>query len=189
MLENELRARSDQGVYWWELRSCEYYKVFEKTKVVVGDMAWHSEFALDNSGAVIADTAYVIPSSDEFLLAVLNSRLMWWIFCHLAQSAKDGARRYRGILGSLPVPTDADPNLVAEIARHSRGLVSLKRAGVHPEALLPMEEHLDSLITQAYRLSEDDSKVLLESLPERDPLTLLAKAAGMSLGRDGLGPV
>jgi len=182
MLENELRARSDQGVYWWELRSCDYYAVFDKPKIVVGDMAWQSEFALDDSEALIADTAYVIPSSDQFLLAVLNSRLMWWIFSHLAQPAKDEARRYRGILGSLPVPADTEPSLVAEIARHSRELVSLKMAGTHPNVLMPIEEHLDSLIMQAFRLNEDDSKVLLESLPERDPLMLLGKAVATPVG-------
>ena len=44
--EERLRARSDKGTYWWELRSCGYYHVFERPKIMWQDLGYHSSFCL-----------------------------------------------------------------------------------------------------------------------------------------------
>ncbi len=43
--EKRLRKRTDQGEFWWELRSCSYYDVFEKPNLMYPDIAWTAEFA------------------------------------------------------------------------------------------------------------------------------------------------
>jgi hypothetical protein len=47
--EKSLRERQDKGEFWWELRSCDYYGMFESSKIVVQCIAYYSRFAFELS--------------------------------------------------------------------------------------------------------------------------------------------
>ena len=70
-----LKNRDDQGEFWWELRSCDYYKEFEKSKIVSTKAAKEPSFSLDFRNYYILNTSYVIASDSKVLLAILNSNL------------------------------------------------------------------------------------------------------------------
>lgn len=77
----KLIKRWDKGVYWWELRSCAYYQVFEEEKIMWQDLGFHSRFCLCPSGLIGEVTCFSFPSKDLWILAVLNSPLMWsWLW-------------------------------------------------------------------------------------------------------------
>ncbi|NCC33909.1 MAG: hypothetical protein EOM24_18115 [Chloroflexia bacterium] len=76
-MEHRLRTRQDKGHYWWELRSCAYYDVFEQPKLIHTDITWRPQFALTYEPFSLLNTAYVWPVQDHYILAVLNSPLMW----------------------------------------------------------------------------------------------------------------
>jgi type I restriction-modification system DNA methylase subunit len=82
--EDKLRKRQDQGKWWWELRSCTYYDIFEDPKIVYPDIAKEPRFTLDTSGSYPINTIYTIPKKDYFLLALLDSRLL---FCFMQQTS------------------------------------------------------------------------------------------------------
>ena len=67
-MEEALRKREDQGMFWWELRSCDYYDKFEESKIVYQDIQFHSWFALDREGCFLNNTGYFLPSGDLYLL-------------------------------------------------------------------------------------------------------------------------
>lgn len=73
-----LRRREDQGRWWWELRSCAYYDAFEKPKIIYQVIQFHSRYCLDRDGRLSNDKTFFLPVDDPWLLAVLNSPLMWW---------------------------------------------------------------------------------------------------------------
>ncbi|HEV7590067.1 MAG TPA: Eco57I restriction-modification methylase domain-containing protein, partial [Longimicrobium sp.] len=77
-LETQLRKRSDQGQYWWELRSCAYYEAFEQPKIMYQEIQFHSSYVLDYDGRFCNNKVFFLPTEDMYLLAVLNSPLMWW---------------------------------------------------------------------------------------------------------------
>ena len=56
--ENALRKRQDQGRYWWELRSCVYYKDFVQPKIFWPDIAKECRFAFDPNGLFGGNTLY-----------------------------------------------------------------------------------------------------------------------------------
>ena len=89
-----LRARQDQGRFYWELRSCAYYDKFEVPKIVYNDIMWRPQFCIDRTGASLNNTAYFLPCDDPWLLACLNAPLGWWFAWRAAQHAKDEALRY-----------------------------------------------------------------------------------------------
>ena len=90
-MEQALRKREDQGMFWWELRSCDYYDKFEEAKIVYQVIQWHSGFALDKERHYLNDKAFFIPTSDCHLLAVLNSSLVWWYLWRHLPHMKDEA--------------------------------------------------------------------------------------------------
>jgi hypothetical protein len=81
------------GTYrWFEIQdSIDYWREFEKPKLVYQVIQFHPRYALDSSGVFGNDKTFFLPAADLFLLAVLNSPLMWWsnwrTFTHLKDEA------------------------------------------------------------------------------------------------------
>jgi hypothetical protein len=76
--EQPARKRSDQGEFWWELRSCDYYPAFDQPKILWPDIAKLPRFSWDTDGAYVNNTGYILPV-EPWMLGILNSRVMW--FC------------------------------------------------------------------------------------------------------------
>ena len=90
------------GAYkWYELQDNPYeelVRICDKPKLVYQDIQFHSRFALDLNSSYLDATAYLLPSSDEGILAVLNSPLMWWVLTRILPHAKDEALRARAYI-------------------------------------------------------------------------------------------
>ena len=87
--EGRLVRRQDQGEHWWELRSCSYYDDFEKPKIVYPDISMSCRFCFDESGLFLTNNAYLIPASDLYLLALLNSHLTFYYLKHICMALGD----------------------------------------------------------------------------------------------------
>ena len=90
--EGRLVRRQDQGEDWWELRSCTYYDEFEKPKIVYPDIGMSCRFCFDESGLFLTNNAYLIPASDLYLLALLNSHLTFYYLKHICMVLGDADR-------------------------------------------------------------------------------------------------
>ena len=77
---NEPWAGRKEGSYaWYEIQdSTEYWEMFAKPKIVYQEIQFHPRYALDLSGAFSNNKTFFVPSSDHWLLAALNSPIMWW---------------------------------------------------------------------------------------------------------------
>ena len=89
--ETRLRVRQDQGRYWWELRTCAYYELFEEPKLVIQRIAFHPRVSLDTGRMYLNDSAIVLPSDDRWTLAVLNSPVLWYFAFRSLPHKKDEA--------------------------------------------------------------------------------------------------
>ncbi|MFY4816493.1 Eco57I restriction-modification methylase domain-containing protein, partial [Haloarcula sp. AONF1] len=107
--EDELRERYDRGEFWWELRPCDYYSEFEKTKIVYPIIASEPRFALDRSKRYLNDKCFMIPKEDYLLLAVMNSKVAeFWLASELSV-LRGGYKEFRSShLESFPITSD-DP--------------------------------------------------------------------------------
>lgn len=102
--EAALRAREDQGRFWWELRSCDYYALLEKPKVVYQEISFHSCFSNESQGFYLNNMVHFIPGADSSVLATLSSRLLWWFLSFAAPKKKDDALALHGFLiAGLPI--------------------------------------------------------------------------------------
>ncbi|MCO6047956.1 BREX-1 system adenine-specific DNA-methyltransferase PglX [Aeoliella sp. ICT_H6.2] len=107
--EAALRKRSDQGHYWWELRSCAYWERFNEPKIYYQLIQYHPCYALDTTGMYGNNKTAFILSGDPYLLAVLNSPLAWWYNWRFLPHMKDEALAPNPtVLRNLPIaqPTE-----------------------------------------------------------------------------------
>ncbi|MCX8135042.1 MAG: hypothetical protein N3D18_13905, partial [Roseococcus sp.] len=100
-----LRAREDQGRFWWELRPCAYYAAFDAPKIVWQEIQYHPAFARDAAGLFVNNKAFLLPSSDPFLLAALNSPALWWFnWRHLARMKDEALTPQAFRMVEVPIP-------------------------------------------------------------------------------------
>ena len=84
-----LICRDDQGVFYWELRSCAYYSEFGKPKIIYPQTAKSLYACYDTTKTFGLNNIYFIPTTDLSLLAILNSLLFDWYARHKFYSLND----------------------------------------------------------------------------------------------------
>jgi len=125
--EGALRKRQDHGRYWWELRSCAYYEAFNRPKVCYQVLQYHPSYALDADGVLGNDKTFFLPTDDLYLLAVLNSPLLWWHNYRYLTHMKDEALSPMGyLMEHLPIARPADSVRKRAITAASR-LIEIQR--------------------------------------------------------------
>ncbi len=136
------RARTDQGEYWWELRPCAYWGLFEQPKILWPEMSKYPRFALADAGVVGNKTTFMIPAADYYLLGILMSRPAWFAVQTICQpiGERGGLLRYmlsEQFMEHLPIPDapDAERQVVAALAQKltdlSRQRYQVRRATGH----------------------------------------------------------
>ena len=116
-LESKLRKRQDQGQHWWELRSSAYYDAFEQPKLTYQEIQFHPAFGYDREGYFGNNKVFILPSDDLYVLAVLNSPLLWWHNWRYLPRMKDDALNPAGaLMETLPI---APPSAVTRAAAES----------------------------------------------------------------------
>jgi hypothetical protein len=86
-----LLARKNNVRFWWELSSFSAWKTFEKPKIVYQEIQFHPSYALESEGVCSNNKTFILPTDDRFVLAVLNSPLMWWFTWRYLPHMKDEA--------------------------------------------------------------------------------------------------
>jgi len=115
--------RTDQGLFWWELRSCDYWNEFSNTKIMWPDICNHPRFGMDHSGNCLGNTGYIIPGEDYFLLGILSSWATWFFISKTAQPLRLRGERwqYRLIaqfMEPVPIPeaSEEDRKIIGDLA-------------------------------------------------------------------------
>jgi hypothetical protein len=175
--EDALRKRADQGRYWWELRSCAYYEAFASPKIFYPDITWRGSFCLDDAGFFTNNTVYFVPIKDCWLMAVLNSPLMWSYCWRGASHGKDEALRlFTDFMVALPIASpSASAREQAEAAVTK--LIDLKKADDSSRAAvldsLRMQYGVDAPGNKLSDFATLDTDAFLKEVLKRRP-----KAAG-----------
>ncbi len=100
-----LIKRADQGKYFWELRSCAYWQEFEQPKIVYPDIALSPQFSWDSNQNYLANTAYIIPSVEKWLLSILNSPVCAWFYSQISPQIQNGYYRFIAqYCQQIPIP-------------------------------------------------------------------------------------
>ena len=107
------RKRTDKGDYWWELRACDYYEIFDKPKIMYQKFQVKPCFVYDLNGLYCNDSMWVIPTESKVLLAVLNSRMGWWLITKFCSQIQGGYQLIWKYFGQIPIINCDDKYLSA----------------------------------------------------------------------------
>ena len=154
--EAKLKKRDDQGKFWWELRSCAYYKEFEQPKIIYPDIAKRPEFTWDKTKAFLGNTAYILPTDEKWLLGLLNSQLMWWFYMNITSSIRGGFVRFIAqYIGQLPITLFDD-------SQKSRIISLVEKILANPDSpeVPQLERQIDALVYELYGLTEDEIAIV-----------------------------
>jgi hypothetical protein len=127
------QKRYDKGDYWWELRTCDYYEQFEKTKIIIPAIVKAASYAIDSTGLYSNDKTSIIATDDLYLLGLLNSRLLDLIIHSISSTKRGGYFEYKPMyVSQLPIrgiSTDdaKDVTLRDQIIGLVRQMLSLQR--------------------------------------------------------------
>ena len=109
-MEEALRKRQDKGRNWWELRLLRVLGASSSSqRSSTRRFSFTRGYALDTAGQFGNNKTFFLPSADLYLLAVLNSPLVWWHNWRYLPHMKDEALSpVAFLMESLPIarPTD-----------------------------------------------------------------------------------
>ncbi|MCY4145281.1 MAG: Eco57I restriction-modification methylase domain-containing protein [Chloroflexi bacterium] len=142
-------GRASGSYQWYELQSATaYQKEFEKPKIMLPDISLRGNFILDESGEYYCvNTAYIIASDDKYLLGILNSKLITFVYSHIASTYRGGYLRFiYQYLAKLPIRT-IDFGNPDDVMMHGE-MVALV------ETMLDLHKQLPALAGEARRVVE-----------------------------------
>ena len=155
--EHKLRIRDDQGKCWWELRSCVYYDEFDKSKIIYPNITKTNIFAYDTTGVLTNQKCFIIPTTDIYLVAILNSKLATQWFHSTLPLLRGGFFEPSAIfMHHFPVFPATDAQKAPIIERAQSILADPGSPAVHQ-----LESEINKLIYNLYGLTETEFALLL----------------------------
>ena len=117
------RNKAETGIrYEWyasQRWAADYYKDFEKPKIVYPNMTKYLPFCYDETGAICNDKAFIITSKDasfslKYLLAILNSNLAkFWIRCVCPELGEDRREVRKVYFENFHIPNGSNSEIIA----------------------------------------------------------------------------
>ncbi len=166
--------RFDKGDYWWELRACDYYKEFEKPKIIVPAIVQKASYFYDQNGYYSNDKTTIIGVDDLYLLGVLNSKVPDFVMHSISSTKQGGYFEYKPMyLMKLPI-FSVDIANPADVKRHDL-MVSLvqrmldlhKRVPATPQEaerikreIESTDRQIDQLVYELYDLTDEEIAIV-----------------------------
>ena len=165
--EERLKARPEvkQGrVPWYALSryASDYWQEFEKFKIVYPDIAASPQFAYDKRGTYGGNTMYIVPTKEMWLLALLNSKAVFWFYTKTSTQIRGGFVRFIAqYVSQIPIPTikPAQKVLIGEIVNQ---ILAAKRTD--PDAdVSELENEIDQIVYLLYDLTPEEIAIVEEA--------------------------
>lgn len=175
--QTDLETRWDKGDHWYELRSCAYYDSFEVPKVVWGNLATRASFAFDESGYYVNAPACILPTNSKYVLGLLNSRLVSFYLRSICAERQGGFIEQKPVyvqkIPIKPVSESQQQSIVRLVDRMlslNKRLNDLgdKKTGESAkieEEIKKTDAEIDALVYGLYGLTEEEIRIVEESLP------------------------
>jgi hypothetical protein len=155
--------RCDQGRFFWELRSCDYWQEFEQPKIVYPDIFEHQSFTWDMDGYYAANTCYFIPTKEKWLTALFNSQAVEWFYSNVSNSVRGGyMRSFSDYMRQIPIPSAGSTEQAAMETLVGR-ILKAKASEADQAVCTALEREIDDRVYRLYALTPDEIKLVEEA--------------------------
>ena len=98
--------------------------------------------------------------SYEFLLAIANSKLLWWFLKITGDTLQGDARTFKtNYLNSFPLPDKVSEEMENKISEKVKQVMNIKKQNPSADTT-DLENQIDQLVYQLYGLTEDEIKIV-----------------------------
>lgn len=182
----EWQGRKGGSYKWFEIQdSIDYWREFDKPKISYQEIQFHPCYALDTKGFYGNNKTFFITCDDLYLLAVLNTPLMWWHNWRYLPHMKDEALSPLGFLmEALPI---AEPTAAIRAATETavRRLIDITASQQQTQRTvldwLRMEYAIEKPSQKLQALTDLDSDAFITEVKKlrgkKQPLTAASLAA------------
>jgi len=165
--ETKAKKREDQGNHWTNLRDCAYLDEFEKPKIVWGNLNTVPSYALDCQNSIIIAPANLLTSNEEdldFIYAILNSKLMAFVFQFIAYSREGNFFEFKKIfVEKLPFKR-VDKQVELYFNKLVKSILSYKSSGKKSDWV---ELQLDLLVYKLYNMDYSEIQIIDTEISNR----------------------
>lgn len=156
--KTKAEKRTDKGDFWWELRACDYYNEFEKPKIMYQKFQVKPCFIYDENGLYCNDSMWIISKDDKTLVAILNSKMGWWLISKYCTAIQNGYQLIWNYFGKIAIP-NFTPAQSAPIIELVDKILAAKKS--NPEADTTVwEREIDAMVYKLYGLTYEEVKVV-----------------------------
>lgn len=154
--------RTDKGDFWWELRACDYYEMFEKPKIMYQVFQVKPCFIYDTNGLYCNNSMWIIPIDDKVILAILNSKIGWWLISKYCTQIQNGYQLIWKYFSQIPI-ANADENQSQGITAKVNKILTLKKTDPNADTSA-LEAEIDKLVYELYGLTEEEIEIIEKSI-------------------------
>jgi type I restriction-modification system DNA methylase subunit len=178
-LEERAKKRYDQGDFWWELRNCAYYDLFEKPKIVFPNLQNSNKFCFDSENIYVLAPAVFLPTDDRALLAILNSKLIWFFLTSICVVRSGGYIEVKPqYFEQIPIalPTEINKKRLEELSEHQ--IIKFDRFHMQSNKFLKRVKdnfNLDKLSKKLEAFYKHDFKTFLAELKKKKVILSLVQ--------------
>ena len=152
---DRLIKRSDQGRYFWELRSCAYWSEFEQTQIAWGNLSTKPNFSSVQAGIYLSAPATFMVSDSSHLLGILNSQIMHYFVSQVAAVRQGGFLEFKPMyVSQISIPQTSFEGCRAISALVQHCLDAKGQNVAHWEA------EINDRVAYLYGLTPEDIKII-----------------------------
>lgn len=160
----QAKKRFDKGDFWWELRNCAYYELFAKPKIIFPNLQSTNKFAFDNTGVYLNAPAVFLPTNDTYLLAILNSKVVWHFLKSICVVRSGGYIEVKPqYFEQIPIPEISNEEKKLFIVLVNQILVN-KQQG---KDTIAIENVLDKMVYDLYQITPEEQTIIEAGKPIR----------------------
>lgn len=154
----EVKARKKTNNRWFETQDAiAYYALFAKPKIMYQKFQVKPCFVYDEQGLYCNDSMWIIPTEDKALLALLNSKMAWWLMKKKCTQIQNGVQLIWQYLSKIPVPE----KLPQELADLADQIITAKKNG---EDTTSLESKVNEIVYQIYGVTEQEERDAVEEM-------------------------
>jgi very-short-patch-repair endonuclease len=123
------KGRKPGPYKWYEIQdSVDYWRLFERTKIIWKDLSSYSEFCIDRGEFFTNDLCFILETKDLWLLAALNSPIVWYYLSRATIHGINETLRLKNIYTEqLPIAPPSDDTR-AEVEPAVERLIAITQA-------------------------------------------------------------
>ena len=165
--KKEDKGRKPGHYKWYEIQdNIAYHALFEKEKIIYSIISPSSQFILDDNKFYTLDSTFIMVSSTislKYLIALLNSKLLFWIFKDICYSLNKKGFQYKKIfIEQLPIKftnelTENNIVILVEKLINVNQLFTTEKNNFHNNLIKKYNlKKISKKLIEYYKLSVDD---------------------------------